>query len=125
MSPSSADSFKSLIKDIAAHKAITLLTDSMLGRAMLKKLVAHAGRKLNIPLSAEPCTDPPGFWLLQAGEPGADLHLQCRIRTETLSEIAELAAESWLEDKKLEKEQIRAIIVQATNSTSLTARSSV
>lgn len=63
--------------------------------------------------------------MLQAGEPGANLHLQCRIRTETLSEIAELAAQAWLEDEKLEKEQILAIIVQATNSTSLTARSSV
>lgn len=67
MSHSSADSFKSLIKDIAAHKAITLLTDSMLGRAMLKKLVAHAGKKLNIPLSAEPCTDTPRLLVAPGG----------------------------------------------------------
>lgn len=114
-SPSSADMFKALIKDIAARKAITRLTDSALGRALLKKLVSLASEKLGVPLEAHPCPDAPGFWLVTAGAHGADLNLQCSIRTGTLAEIIELAAHAWLEDKPLDKDEVQALLLRSLN----------
>lgn len=109
--------FKAFIKDLAARKAIALLTDSMLGRALLKKLAALASERLGAPLEAHPCSDTPGFWKVTAGAPGADLNLQCCIRTETLAEIIELAAHAWLENKPVDKDAVQALLLRSLNVT--------
>ena len=106
---------KNMLKDVATRKAITLLTDSMLGRALVRKLVAQVSKQVGAPLQAQPCDDSLGFWLVTAGAPGADLQLQCRIRTETLAEIIELAAKAWLEDKALDMKELQPILLRALN----------
>ena len=41
---------KNMLKDVATRKAITLLTDSMLGRALVRKLVAQVSKQVGAPL---------------------------------------------------------------------------
>lgn len=105
--------FKSILKDIAARNAIARLTDSMLGRALIGKLVSMASKQLGIPLEAKPCDTMPGFWQIKAGAPGADMLVECRIRTATLAELLELAAHAWLEDRPLDAQTLQSLLLSA------------
>ena len=58
--------FKRFIKDIAARKAMILFSDTLLGRAMLRKGVELASRELGIPLDVQPDSTDRDFWHIRA-----------------------------------------------------------
>lgn len=93
--------FKHFIKDIAARKAMILFSDTLLGRAMLRKGVELASRELGIPLEVQPAPADRNFWHIRAGEATAPLCINIRVHAETLAELIEFGANAWLEGRKL------------------------
>lgn len=93
--------FKHFIKDIAARKAMILFSDTLLGRAMLRKGVELASRELGIPLDVQPDSTDREFWHIRAGAPTAPLYVHIRVHAETLAELIEFGANAWLEGRKL------------------------
>lgn len=93
--------FKHFIKDIAARKAMILFSDTLLGRAMLRKGVELASRELGIPLDVQPDSTDREFWHIRAGDPTAPLYVHIRVHAETLAELIEFGANAWLEGRKL------------------------
>lgn len=92
---------KHFIKDIAARKAMILFSDTLLGRAMLRKGVELASRELGIPLEVQPDPADREFWHIRAGVPTAPLCVNIRVHAETLAELIEFGANAWLEGRKL------------------------
>ena len=92
---------KHFIKDIAARKARILFSDTLLGRAMLRKGVELASRELGIPLEVQPDPADRDFWHIRAGEATAPLCINIRVHAETLAELIEFGANAWLEGRKL------------------------
>ena len=93
--------FKHLIKDIAARMAMILFSDTLLGRAMLRKGVELASRELGIPLDVQPDSTARDIWHIRAGAPTAPLCVNIRVHAETLAELIEFGANAWLEGRKL------------------------
>ncbi|MEE1266736.1 MAG: hypothetical protein UHH87_10660 [Akkermansia sp.] len=93
--------FKHFIKDIAARKAMILFSDTLLGRAMLRKGVELASRELGIPLDVQPDSTDREFWHIRAGAPTAPLCVHIRVHAEALAELIEFGANAWLEGRKL------------------------
>ena len=93
--------FKHFIKDIAARKAMILFSDTLLGRAMLRKGVELASRELGIPLEVQPDSTDREFWHIRAGATTAPLYVHIRVHAETLAELIEFGANAWLEGRKL------------------------
>lgn len=106
---------KKLAKKVGARRAVNMLTQTALGRAILRKGMSEASKKLDIPVTAEPLVDDKSVWMLQVGKPEAKLHVQCSIHVETLAELAEVACNAWLEDSSVNSDAIMAILQSATN----------
>lgn len=66
-------------------RVLDLLSDTMIGRALLRQAVALARRKLGFQLDIQPQPGERDLWLVTAGDPGADLTLRCTVRTKTLT----------------------------------------
>ena len=92
---------KHFIKDIAARKAMILFSDTLLGRAMLRKGVELASRELGIPLDVQADSTDRDIWHIRAGAPTALLCVHIRVHAETLAELIEFGANAWLEGRKL------------------------
>lgn len=107
--------FKTFVKDVVARKAMVLLSDSLLGRALLKKGVSMVSHQIGIPLDVQPDIAAPDFWHISAGSPSSDLCLHVRARRETLAEMIEFAANAWLEDRKLTIHDILPFLVRHMN----------
>lgn len=108
---------KEFLKTLVEKNAIGKLTDSMLGRVAMRKLVSLGSRELGIPLALDPDDASPEYWILTAGEAGADLQLRCRLHKETLQELLNTAATAWLEKRKVPGEEILAFLVKHMNTT--------
>ena len=93
--------FKHFIKDIAARKAMILFSDTLLGRAMLRKGVELASRELGIPLDVQPDSTDREFWHIRAGAPTAPLYVHIRVHAEALAELSGFGANAWLEGRNL------------------------
>ncbi len=108
---------KEFLKTLVEKNAIGKLSHSMLGRVAMRKLVSLGSRELGIPLALEPDGDSSDYWILTAGEAGANLHLRCRLHKETLQELLNTAATAWLEKRKVPGEEILAFLVKHMNTT--------
>ena len=75
---------KSLLRS-APDRVLDILSDTMIGRALLRQTVALARRKLGFQLDIQPQPGERDLWLVTAGDPGADLTLRCTVRTKTLT----------------------------------------
>lgn len=92
---------RTFVSEVLVPKAAMLFSDTVLGRALLRKGVALASRELGIALNVQSESPRGDFWIIEAGEPGADLTLRIRVRRETLVELVEYGANAWLEGRKL------------------------
>ena len=92
---------KTFVREVVVPKAAMLFSDTVLGRALLRKGVALASKELGIVLNMQPESAAGDFWLIEAGELGADLTLRIRVRRETLIELVEYGTNAWLEGRKL------------------------
>lgn len=116
MKEESDSTLKKLLRDVATRKAFSMLTETMLGRTLLKKLVSVASAQLGVPLQAQPCQEDKQFWILEAGAADADMQVRCRIRNTSLTAFAEMAATAWLENKPLPKNELHSFLRRALNS---------
>lgn len=92
---------RTFVSEVLVPKAAMLFSDTVLGRALLRKGVALASRELGMALNVQPESPRGDFWIIEAGEPGADLTLRIRVRRETLVELVEYGAKAWLGGRKL------------------------
>ena len=103
---------KTFVRDVLVPKAAMLFSDTVLGRALLRKGVALASRELGIALNVQPESPSGDFWVIEAGEPGADLTLRVRVRRETLVELVEYGAKAWLEGRKVTGREILPVLAR-------------
>ena len=103
---------KTFVRDVLVRKAAMLFSDTMLGRALLRKGVALASRELGIELNVQPESPSGDFWIIEAGEPGADLTLRIRVHRETLVELVEYGANAWLEGRKVTGRDILPLLAR-------------
>ena len=103
---------KTFVRDVLVRKAAMLFSDTMLGRALLRKGVALASRELGIEFNVQPESSSGDFWIIEAGEPGADLTLRVRVRRETLVELVEYGANAWLEGRKVTGRDILPLLAR-------------
>ena len=82
---------KSLLRS-APDRVLDLLSDTMIGRAMLRQVVSLARKKLGFELDIQPQPGERDLWLVTAGDPGADLTLRCTVRTKTLAQFKSLSS---------------------------------
>ena len=92
---------RTFVSEVLVPKAAMLFSDTVLGRALLRKGVALASKELGIALNVQPESPRGDFWIIEAGEPGADLTLRIRVRREILVELVEYGANAWLGGRKL------------------------
>ena len=106
---------KSLLRS-APDRVLDLLSDTMIGRALLRQAVALARRKLGFQLDIQPQPGECDLWLVTAGDPGADLTLRCTVRTKTLAQLATPVLTAWAENKPIPVEKILPILQEAMKS---------
>lgn len=103
---------KSLLRS-TPNRVLDILSDTMIGRALLRQAVAIARRKLGFELDIQPQPGERDLWLVTAGDPGADLTLRCTVRTQTLAKLATPILTAWLENKPIPSEEILPLLLQA------------
>ena len=106
---------KKLIKKIGARKVVNMLTQTSLGRALLRKSIIEVSKKLDIPVTAEQNADNASVWMFRVGKPEAHLHLQCYIHVDTIADLAEVASNACINDTMVGGDEIMAILQSATN----------
>ena len=106
---------KSLLRS-APDRVLDLLSDTMIGRALLRQVVALARKKLGFALDIQPHPGERDLWLVTAGDPGADLTLRCTVRTKTLAQLASPILSAWAENKPIPAEKILPILQDAMKS---------
>ncbi len=89
------------------------LMTSALGRAALPKIVSHLSSKADILIQLRTTPDENDAWLIDIGEPGANLRLHASVSPETLAEILEIAIQAWVQDSPISWEVLQPIILQA------------
>lgn len=67
------------------NRALDILSDTVISRALLRQVVALARKKLGFELDIQPQPGERDLWLVTAGDQGADLTLRCTVRTKTLA----------------------------------------
>lgn len=107
---------KKIIRDLGAQKALSMLTSSKLGRALLRKSLSIMANKLNIPITVETNVHNNSKMIFSFGESGSNLYFQCTIHTETLAELTELAGSAWINGTKLSKDDILPVLQKATRT---------
>lgn len=100
---------KKFIKEVVVNKAALLFSDSIIGRALLRKGVSLISHKVGLPMDVQPDTTP-NFWLIRVGETEANLCVTLRAQTQTLIELIEFAADAYLNNKKLKLQDILPIL---------------
>lgn len=100
----------------APDRVLDILSDTMIGRALLRQTVALARRKLGFQLDIQPQPGERDLWLVTAGDPGADLTLRCTVRTKTLAQLATPILTAWVDDKPIPVEKILPILQEAMKS---------
>ena len=106
----------------AAHRVPDMLSDTMLGRALLRQVVALARSRLGFQLDIQPQPEDRDLWLVTAGDPGADLTLRCTVRTQTLAKLATPILTAWLENKPIPTEEILPLLLQAMRKENRTGK---
>lgn len=112
---------KSLLRS-APDRVLDLLSDSVIGRALLRQVVALARKKLGFQLDIQPQPGERDLWLVTAGDPGADLTLRCTVRTQTLAKLATPILSAWLENKPIPTEEILPLLLQAMRKENRTGK---
>ncbi|MBQ1960601.1 MAG: DUF1232 domain-containing protein [Akkermansia sp.] len=95
------------------HVAINLLSDTVIGRAALRKAVSIASDKIGCPLTLEPATADRKLWNLSMGGTDADLHVQATITSERLEELLTLILDAWVDKRPLSADELHPIILQS------------
>lgn len=103
---------KSLLRS-APDRVLDLLSDTMIGRALLRQAVALARRKLGFALDIQPQPGERDLWLVTAGDPGADLTLRCIVRTKTLAQLATPILTAWADDKTIPTAELLPLLLTA------------
>lgn len=112
---------KSLLRS-APNRVLDILSDSVIGRALLRQVVALARKKLGFHLDIQPQPGERDLWLVTAGDPGADLTLRCTVRTQTLAKLATPILSAWLENKPIPTEEILPLLLQAMRKENRTGK---
>lgn len=107
---------RSFISDILVRKTAVLFSDTLLGRALLQKAIALVSKESGLPLQVQPEAAGGAFWLIDVGEPGADLCLHIRVQRETLVELVEYAANAWLEGRKVTARDVLPLLARYTHA---------
>lgn len=103
---------KSLLRS-APNRVLDLLSDTMIGRALLRQVVALARKKLGFHLDIQPQPGERDLWLITAGDQGADLTLRCTVRTKTLAQLATPVLTAWAENKPIPTEELLPLLLAA------------
>lgn len=103
---------KSLLRSVP-NRVLDILSDSVIGRALLRQAVALARRKLGFHLDIQPQPGERDLWLVTAGDPGADLTLRCTVRTTTLAQLDTPILSAWVDDKPIPTEQLLPLLLTA------------
>lgn len=103
---------KALLRN-APNRVLDILSDTMIGRALLRQAVALARRKLGFQLDIQPQPGERDLWLVTAGDPGADLTLRCTVRTKTLAQLATPILTAWVDDKPIPTAELLPLLLTA------------
>lgn len=103
---------KTLLRS-APNRVLDILSDTMLGRALLRQVVAIARKKLGFELDIQPQPGERDLWLVTAGDQGADLTLRCTVRTKTLAQLATPVLTAWAEDKPIPTAELLPLLLAA------------
>lgn len=103
---------KTLLRS-APNRVLDILSDTVVGRALLRQAVALARRKLCFHLDIQPQPGERDLWLVTAGDPGADLTLRCTVRTKTLAQLATPILTAWVEDKPIPTAELLPLLLTA------------
>lgn len=90
-----------------------LLSDNVLGRAMLRKIVALASRKLGFRVGIQPDASAPASWLVELGNPGCGLNLRCTVCSQVLVQLAIPILTAWLEDKPFPQKEVVDVVLSS------------
>ena len=103
---------KSILRS-APDRVLDLLSDTMIGRALLRQAVALARRKLGFELDIQPQPEARDLWLVTAGDPGADLTHRCTVRTKTLAQLATPILTAWVDDNPIPTAELLPLLLTA------------
>lgn len=103
---------KTLLRS-APNRMLDILSDSVIGRALLRQVVALARKKLGFELDIQPQPGERDLWLVTAGNPGADLTLRCTVRTKTLAKLATPVLTAWAENKPIPTAELLPLLLAA------------
>ena len=103
---------KTLLRN-APNRVLDILSDTMIGRALLRQAVTLARRKLAFQLDIQPQPGVRDLWLVTAGDPGADLTLRCTVRTKTLAKLATPILTAWVDDKPIPTAELLPLLLTA------------
>lgn len=103
---------KSLLRS-TPNRVLDILSDTMIGRALLRQVVALARKKLGFHLDIQPQPGERDLWLVTAGDHGADLTLRCTVRTKTLAQLATPVLTAWAEDKPIPTAELLPLLLTA------------
>lgn len=97
----------------ALQRMPELLSDNILGRAMLRKVVSHVSGKLGFRIAIQPDASALDSWLIEFGNPGSGLNLHCLVQTQVLLQLATPILTAWLEDKPFPQKEVVAILLSS------------
>lgn len=103
----------------ALQRVPELLSDNVLGRAMLRKIVAMANTKLGFRVGIQPLESAPDSWLVELGNPESGLNLSCSVRTQVLVQLATPILTAWLEDRPFPQQEVMDIVLSSMKGQSV------
>lgn len=90
-----------------------LLSDNVLGSALLRKVVSIASRKLGFRVGIQPLERASDSWLVEHGNPESGLNLSCTVRSQVLVQLATPVLTVGLYDTPFPQNEVMDIVLDS------------